>query len=171
MDQVRFGAEQSVLRTEGVRIDRKDRRSWRLTSWVRLDRPVQDVFEFFGDARNLNLITPPWLHFKIKTPMPVRMERGARIVYNLRLRGFPIAWRTEITAWEPCRRFVDEQRHGPYRQWVHEHVFEAAGDSTWCGDQVDYIPPGGALINRLIVAPDVLAIFRYRFDIMKKLFS
>ena len=53
------------------------------------------------------------------------MLRGAQISYRLRLRGLPLRWRSEITAWEPPHRFVDEHAAGPYRSWVHERRFEA----------------------------------------------
>jgi nitrate reductase alpha subunit len=52
---------------------------------------------------------------------------GAIIDYKIRIRGFPVRWKTEITAWEPPFRFVDEQRKGPYRQWIHEHRMEKYG--------------------------------------------
>ena len=37
------------------------------------------VFPFFADARNLESITPSWLHFEIISPLPVRMRTGAGI--------------------------------------------------------------------------------------------
>lgn len=127
-------------------------------------RPLAEVFAFFSDAANLDQITPPWLHFRIlTTASPIQL--GARIDYRLRLHGIPIAWRTEITAWEPPHRFVDEQRRGPYRQWVHEHCFEDRSGSTWMRDRVDYAVPGGCfepLLHRWFVKPDVRAIFDYR---------
>ncbi|MBY0526645.1 MAG: hypothetical protein K2R98_24830 [Gemmataceae bacterium] len=61
-------------------------------------RPREDLFAFFGDAHNLDAITPPWLHFRILTPAPIVMQVGAHIEYRLRLRGIPVRWLTEITA-------------------------------------------------------------------------
>jgi len=64
-----------------------------------------------------------------------------RVVWNrvrLRLRGIPIRWQSEITAWEPPHRFVDEQRRGPYRAWIHEHTFEERGGETIARDRVQY---------------------------------
>lgn len=66
--------------------------------------------------RNLAILTPPWLRFSILTPGPIQMKQGALIDYRLRPRGIPIRWQSEITAWEPPHRFVDEQRRGPYRR-------------------------------------------------------
>ena len=77
---------------------------------VRLAAPLESVFAFFADAANLELLTPGWLHFRILSPLPLAMAAGTRIDYRLRLRGVPIRWQSEITAWEPPYRFVDEQR-------------------------------------------------------------
>ena len=106
------------------------------SSDIWLPRPREDVFRFFSDAANLDALTPPWLHFQILTP-DVPLRAGARIDYRLRLYGIPIRWQSEISVWEPPHRFVDEQRRGPYRSWVHEHRFTPlAGGRTLAEDQI-----------------------------------
>jgi len=125
-------------------------------------RPMPAVFLFFADARNLELITPPWLRFRILSPGKIEMQAGCRIDYGLRLHGIPIRWQSEITVWEPPHRFVDEQRKGPYRLWIHEHTFEEADGGTWVRDRVRYAVPGGILIQRFVVEPDLAKIFEYR---------
>lgn len=147
---------------------------YELRTRVRLPRPRPEVFAFFADAGNLEAITPPWLHFHIVTPQPIAMHPGALIDYHLRLRGLPITWKTEITAWDPPRRFVDEQLRGPYRLWVHEHTFEEDGNGTIVNDHVRYaIPfgPLGRLANRVMVARDLRMIFGYREARMREALS
>lgn len=122
----------------------------------------EKVFAFFADAQNLEALTPPWLRFVIETPHPIVMRRGAIIDYRLRIRGVPVKWKTEITCWEPPGRFIDEQRRGPYRQWIHEHTFEAVPGGTIVRDSVAYAVPGGALVNRFFVRKDVEKIFAFR---------
>ena len=97
---------------------------YELTTTQWLPRPLPEVFAFFSDAANLQRITPPFLNFRVLTPAPIAMHAGAIIDYRLGLRGVPLSWKTEITAWDPPHRFVDEQRRGPYRQWIHTHTFE-----------------------------------------------
>ena len=86
-----------------------------------LPRTPEGLFEFFGNAANLQTITPEWLNFQILTPAPIQIRAGTLIDYQLRIRGIPVRWQTEITVWEPPHRFVDVQKRGPYRQWIHEH--------------------------------------------------
>ena len=138
-----------------------------------LPRPIDEVFAFFSDAHNLDVLTPPWLHFRILTPQPIELRLGAIIEYSIRWRWFPLSWRTEIAAWEPTRRFVDRQVKGPYSQWVHEHTFEPRDGGTFLRDRVDYAVPGWFLepvVDRVIVGPDVRRIFDYRRAKMVELF-
>lgn len=131
----------------------------------RLELAVDEVFPFFAEARNLERITPPWLRFRVLTGPPREMAAGTLLHYRLRLRGVPIGWVTQIEAWEPERRFVDRQLHGPYALWHHEHTFHADGDATIVGDRVRYalpLGPVGRLAHAAFVGRDVRSIFTYR---------
>ena len=135
---------------------------------VWLPRPIDEVFDFFSDARNLERLTPPTLRFEVLTPSPIRMAAGTLIDYKLKLRGIPVRWQSEITMWDPPHRFVDEQRRGPYRMWKHEHTFVESDGGVFAKDNVSYAVPGGALINTLFVARDVRNIFDYRTEQLLK---
>jgi ligand-binding SRPBCC domain-containing protein len=132
----------------------------------RLPGSPDDVFAFFGDARNLEAITPPLLRFRVLQPDPIEMGVGALIRYRLRVRGVPVGWLTAIRAWDPPHRFVDEQMRGPYALWHHTHTFEALDDGgTLMRDVVRYalpLGPLGELARRLFVRRDLEAIFDYR---------
>lgn len=134
-----------------------------------LPRTLEEVFAFFGDAHNLQRITPPWLDFQILTPAPIAMRPGTVIDYRLKLHGVPFRWRTKITVWEPPHRFVDTQQSGPYRQWIHTHTFESRSDGTLCRDHVAYAVPGGRLIERCFVRRRVERIFAFRHQAMVRL--
>jgi len=144
---------------------------YELTAVQILPRPRSEVFAFFADAGNLEAITPPWLGFHILTPKPIPMAAGTLLDYRIRLRGLPVRWRTRIVLWEPPDRFVDEQLRGPYRLWEHEHTFTEVETGTRVADRIRYAVPGGALIHRLLVAPDLQRIFGYRRDRMRELYG
>ena len=136
-----------------------------------LPRPREEVFEFFSDARNLNAITPPWVRFRMVTAGPIEMKPGTLIDYKLRVRGFPIRWRTKITEWDPPVRFVDEQLRGPYRLWIHEHGFETRDGGTLVRDRLRYAVPFDFLVHNLFVRGDVARIFAYRTETLRRRFG
>ena len=153
-----------------VTIERASR-GWLLRAECVVPRPLGEVFPFFADAMNLERITPPLVRFRVLTPAPITMRIGLLIDYQLRIRGLPVRWQSEITAWEPQRRFVDEQRCGPYKFWRHEHRFEACDGGTRMIDEVNYGVPGGALVNWLVVGRDVRKIFAYRQQALRDIFG
>ena len=136
-----------------------------------LSRPIEEVFAFFSEARNLETLTPSWLRFEVLTPAPIAMHAGTLIDYRIRVHGLPIRWRTEIVEWNPPYRFVDVQLHGPYTLWHHTHTFESRDGGTLCRDQVRYRPRGGALMNWLFVRRDVQRIFVFRRQQLARLFN
>lgn len=146
-------------------------RVFSLHSQVWLPRPLSEVFPFFAEARNLEALTPPWLRFDVLAPEPVQMAAGVTIDYRLRLRGLPIRWQSEITTWDPPSLFVDEQRRGPYRLWIHQHRFSETGGKTLAEDSVQYAVPGGWLADTLVVRRDLRGIFEYRRERMRQIFG
>jgi len=141
------------------------------SSEIWLARPIKEVFAFFSDAANLDSITPPWLSFRTVTRQPIEMHAGAVVYYRLRVRGFPIRWRSEITEWEPPYHFVDEQIRGPYRLWIHTHKFESRNGGTLVCDDVRYAVPFDWLLHKFVVRPDVERIFAYRADCLRRRFG
>ena len=135
-----------------------------------LKRPLTEVFDFFSNAHNLAVITPPWLRFEVLTPAPIEMGVGTRIDYRLKLRGLPIRWQSEITEWNPPYTFADEQRRGPYRLWQHTHTFDETEDGVVVGDVVEYAVWGGGLVDRFFVRPDIEKIFAYRAEQLDEIF-
>jgi ligand-binding SRPBCC domain-containing protein len=146
-------------------------RTFTFTAEQLIPRPLDEVFPFFAEARNLGRITPPWLDFEVLTPAPIEMAPGTLIDYRLRWHGLPLRWRTKILAWEPPHRFVDSQLRGPYRLWEHEHRFSDQDGDTLATDRVRYAVWGGALVERLFVRRDVERIFAHRQQVLAELFG
>lgn len=137
-----------------------------------ISRPLDQVFAFFSDAANLEGLTPPFLRFRILTPLPIEMRTGTRIEYALALFGIPARWRTLISEWQPGVRFVDEQESGPYALWRHTHEFEPRGESVLMRDVVDYalpLGPLGRVAHALVVRSTLDRIFDFRRDAIGQL--
>lgn len=143
-----------------------------LETWQWVPRELDETFAFFSDARNLEAITPGFLGFEIRTPLPIDMHAGTLIEYRLRLLGVPMTWLTRIDLWVPGRTFVDRQLRGPYARWVHTHRFTPADGGTLVEDHVEYAVPFAPLsdpVRALFVRPTVERIFRHRHRAIARL--
>ena len=141
-----------------------------LRTCMRLPLPRDDVFVFFSDAANLEIITPPELRFRILTPLPVPMREGTLIDYRLRMFGVPLRWKSRILRWQPPTGFVDGQVSGPYRLWEHSHSFHDEGNETVIEDVVRYglpIWPLGEIAHPM-VRLQLGRIFRFRQSAVRK---
>lgn len=142
----------------------------RLTAETWVSRRRDEVFPFFADAANLEQLTPPWLNFAIRTPLPIAMHPGREITYRITLRGWPMQWVSRITAYEPPSRFIDEQLQGPYRIWRHEHRFVEAHGGTLLRDEVEFDMFAAALVGGF-VARELRKIFAYRHETLLSVFE
>lgn len=150
-----------------MRIQTLHREQW-------IGRPLAEVFSFFSEARNLDRITPPWLHFRVLRQRGRELRPGTLIDYKLVWHGLPMDWTSRIDEWKPPFRFVDVQLKGPYRLWHHTHNFEALDGGTLISDTVRYSVPYGLLGEFLagwLVRRDVEGIFDYRATAITTFFS
>jgi ligand-binding SRPBCC domain-containing protein len=143
-----------------VKIFVLDRRLW-------LPAPPARVFEFFVDAANLERLTPPALRFEMLTPGPLVLALGSRLEFRLRVHGLPLSWQSEITRLEPPALFVDEQPRGPYRLWLHQHLFEPRDGGTAVRDYVRWSVPLASVL-RPWVERDLARIFDYRAEVLRR---
>jgi ligand-binding SRPBCC domain-containing protein len=143
--------------------------TWSTKLW--LPRPASELFAFLADASHLDALTPPWLQVRILIPGRITMERGTLIDYELRLRGLPLRWRTEITGWDPPHGFAERQARGPFISWEQEHRFEPRDGGTLVRDDIVYRVAGGTLASRLLMEPEIARIFAFRAARLETLFG
>lgn len=136
---------------------------------------LDTAWAFFSNPSNLERITPDDMNFHIFTDVPANVYTGLMIGYRLRVPpGVPVTWWTEIKHVDAPRRFVDEQRHGPYRMWYHEHHFVAVEGGVEMTDILHYALPFGwlgRLAHWLFVGRQVRGIFDHRIGVLHRLFS
>ncbi len=139
--------------------------------WV--NSPVNNVFSYFSEAKNLEKITPDYLNFKILGMNTDKIESGSLIDYKLQIHGLPFKWKTRINDFNDGHSFVDEQLKGPYSKWVHKHDFIPVKQGTLISDRVVYkIPLGflGKLVAGWFIKRDVTNIFNFRNSVINKTF-
>lgn len=136
---------------------------------------LETCWDFFSAPGNLQLITPDYMGFHVRTKVPEQMYPGLIIAYTITpLLGIRMQWVTEITHVRDKEFFVDEQRSGPYRLWHHEHHFKAVEGGTEMTDILTYqLPLGflGKLMHRFVVKKKLDEIFAYRFEKTKEIFG
>ena len=152
--------------------------------------PREEVFAFFANPQNLPPLMPGWQRARIKRahfePPPSRpagvpvypgIAAGDGTLLTLTARALPLVplrgkWIARIEAFRWNEGFCDVQIEGPFRYWRHCHSVRTAagpkeGDPKGAvvHDQVHYelpLPAGAALVNTLIVAPQMRSIFHFR---------
>jgi ligand-binding SRPBCC domain-containing protein len=102
-----------------------------------------------------------------------RVALGDEVTF--RARHFGLVWRmtSRITAYEPPRRFTDEQVRGPFSALRHEHVFDDLGDGrTRMTDRMTISAPFGPLgllVTRVVLAPYLRRLLKQRAAHIKHL--
>lgn len=148
----------------------------RLESEQIVTATLERCWEFFSSPKNLSVITPPDLDFVVLSKLPKEVYAGLFIEYRVRpLLGIAVTWVTEITQVRAPHYFCDEQRHGPYRIWHHEHFFEELNDGKIrLRDRVHYSLPFSPLsdiVHPRLVMPRLKAIFDFRRQKITELFG
>lgn len=140
-----------------------------------LDTQLEPAWDFLQNPHNLNVITPPELHFEIVTDVPEKMYNGLIIEYRITI---PLVgrqrWITEIKHIKENHSFVDEQRIGPYRFWYHYHRLTRQEEMVKNHDKVYYLPPYGplgTLAHHLFIKKALARIFNYRRKKMAEIFN
>jgi ligand-binding SRPBCC domain-containing protein len=148
---------------------------YRLLRTQKLPLSVNEAWDFFSNPRNLALITPPSLGFKVTSDVPSKMYQGMIVTYIVTpLLIYPVMWVTEITHVDEGRMFVDEQRFGPYRFWHHQHIFEETEGGVEVTDLIHYALPFGPLgriAHSLIVKRQLDEIFEFRRNYLEERFG
>ena len=154
--------------------------SWKETAHDRqllreqwIERDGKEVFDFFSNEKNLEKLTPDFMHFKIVNKSSKTVGAQTLIDYKLKVHGIPFKWRTLIAMWNPNECFQDVQLKGPYKKWVHTHSFEPMGMGTLMTDKVVYqlpIPQLTTCWANLFIKKELYKIFNFRQKKMTEIF-
>ena len=112
------------------------------------------------------LLTPPFPPVRVVRKIG-GLEPGSRV--ELRV-GF-LTWVALHTLYQRNRLFADEQIEGPFAKWVHRHEFESLGSKTRLTDRVEFLLPGGSVVNAAfgwMVMIGLRQMFSHRHKVTKK---
>ena len=137
---------------------------------------LDSLWNFMSSPKNLSKITPKYMDFKITSNnQDEKIYPGMIISYKVTpLLKIPITWITEITQVKEKTFFVDEQKIGPYKIWIHKHIFKELDEGILITDIITYIPRFGfvgKIANRIFIKNRVNYIFDYRKEIIEKIFN
>lgn len=147
---------------------------YRVTQQLPISR--EKAWQFFSSPKNLSLITPPEMDFRILTKdLPEDIHDGMIIDYKVRpLLRISMRWKTRLQNILPHQKFTDIQLKGPYSIWEHTHIFEENEKGILMTDIIRYKIPMGFLgnwMNRLFIRKKIKSIFDYRKITLEKMFQ
>jgi ligand-binding SRPBCC domain-containing protein len=152
-----------------------DGKVFRLHAKQKLPVTIEKAWNFLSAPKNLKVITPDYMGFKIISGAEKEMFAGQIIQYLVT--PLPILktnWVTEITHVVKNEYFVDEQRFGPYKLWHHKHFIKEIPGGVEMEDIIDYkIPFGklGRMMNPILIQPKFTEIFNYRKEKLENLYG
>ncbi len=136
---------------------------------------IEEAWTFFSDPNNLAKITPESMGFTIIHGADSEMYAGQIIEYRVKpVLGIPLTWVTEIKHVQHQKKFVDEQRFGPYALWHHKHFFVETATGIEMTDIVHYkLPLGflGRIAHWVFVKRQLKDIFDHRYKILETYFD
>ncbi|MDX2267260.1 MAG: SRPBCC family protein [Bryobacter sp.] len=133
------------------------------------------VFQFHERPDAFALLTPPASGVEILR-RDAGLHVGAETLVRVPLvplgKGLMrVDWLARHTRYEPPRMFADEQVYGPFAVWRHEHIMEAEMEGTRLRDEIEFVLPGGWLVNLFggpFVKLQLQNMFAFRHMMTKK---
>lgn len=129
----------------------------------------KEVFAWHARPEALPTLIPPWEDVSVERP-PQGLAPGTVVVLVNRMGPLRLRWVAEHTAFddrgEAGGTFVDVQREGPFRRWVHRHdVSPAPGGGATLVDTVEWelpLPPLGRWIAGAWAERRIRRMFDFR---------
>ena len=118
---------------------------------VRIDRPINEVFDFLADGTN----NPRWQHLVVQTTPPAgTVGVGSTFKQNMRHPlGFTVTADCRVTAYErPHRLAIEVVSGGPIRPGVGYDLTPAGASATTVRCTIEHHPSGVARLATPVLA-------------------
>ncbi len=136
-----------------------------------LSMNLEQAWAFFSSPYYLNDITPDFFNVEITSKVPDDIYGGLMISYRMKaVFGWPMAWLSEVSHCQRLKRFVYQQRVGPFKFWSHEVCLTETLAGIVMEDIVFYAMPWGWLgevMHGLLIRQKLQQIFDTRRAVLK----
>ncbi len=131
---------------------------------------LSEAWSFLSSPWRLNDITPDFFNIQPTSPVPDQIYAGLMIRYRIQIAGvWKGTWLSEISHCQTHKRFVYDQRAGPFLFLTHEVCFQSTDDGVIVEDLVFYAMPYGLfgeICHRGLIGNRLQAIFQHRSQFM-----
>ena len=122
---------------------------------------AQFVYDWHTKDTAFQRLIPPWESVKVLN------KQGTFDSLNVTLQmnrfGIPIRWVAEHFNVVQGEQFIDRQLKGPFKSWVHSHLFESMADNrTKMTDQIEFKLP--------LLASNFLSNWQVEKDLQRMLY-
>jgi ligand-binding SRPBCC domain-containing protein len=95
------------------------------------------------------------------------LGEGDTVTWEARHLGRKRRLTVRISAYDRPRFFRDEQVRGPFRRFVHDHLFEPTDGGTRMRDVLE-LTSGFPLVDRLLLEPHLRRFLRERNELIRR---
>ncbi|MEA2339894.1 MAG: hypothetical protein QOE82_3901 [Thermoanaerobaculia bacterium] len=95
---------------------------------------------------------------------------GSRTIVEIRIAFVYVRFESLHTAYDPPRKFEDQQVRGPFKRWSHRHIVEPHPDGAILIDDIEYTPPFGLLgrlADPIVIKPRLRKVFAFRHRVTR----
>jgi ligand-binding SRPBCC domain-containing protein len=139
---------------------------------VTIEAPIEAVFDFHTDPKNLALISPPWMKAKLIRESGSGLGKIIEMQmtqYNI----FPSHWLARIEEFDRPFRLTDLVLSGPLKYFRHTRTFsQPCASLTELKDHLEYdVPFGiiGKIANTISIRKMMEQMFEYRHRMTKEI--
>lgn len=108
--------------------------------------PPGTLFAWHASQGAFERLAPPWETLKIFEKSGT-IQDGDRLLFGAKKGPLWMKWEALHSGYIEGRQFIDTQKKGPFKKWVHTHGFLPGGQDgqSVLSDSIEYALPAGAL--------------------------
>ena len=103
---------------------------------TKIKQPLNNVFDFYSNPRNINLLTP-WFA-KVSCTPEKKISKDEGFTIEIIIFGIKNTVEILIKNYEENELFTDLQIKGPFNYWEHNHIFKYENNETIMYDVINY---------------------------------